>query len=84
MTKDALAGKFMQQKTLLEMSGLHSQVPQLQQFININIDQRGKEHEMDQKLVKLLTGVESVSDDDNIEDANIVQDKDLEDKPTLT
>jgi hypothetical protein len=55
MGKDALSGKYMQQKTLLEMSGHYTQTPLIQQVI-ANISQSGmSESDIDKKIAEYFT-----------------------------
>jgi len=61
MRRDALSGKFMQQKTMLEMSGHYTQQPLIQQVIQINQDQQPSE-EVDQQIMKKIIDIVPTED----------------------
>lgn len=55
MGQDALSGKYMQQKSMLEMSGHYTQTPLIQQVI-ANINQSGmNETDIDKKIAEFFT-----------------------------
>ena len=71
MIHDGLDGKFMQQKTLMEMGGLHSQQPLVNVILNNN---QAPSSDIDNKIIEKIIDITPTSssvDNSSLEDADI-------------
>ena len=68
MRKDAMQGKFMQQKTLLEMSGHYQQAPLIQQVI-AQIGTNKDKDEIDEEIARFYS--QNITPKSDVIDVNV-------------